>query len=164
MLGLRPTAEVARARTILLELERLWNHLNDIAAVCAGVGLAAGTCASLRSPSEHANSMPQLTGHRFLFGSIAVGGNHLSFNRSTAHATNWRAIEPNPKAPGGSCSSTAPSGPSAGDRSRHARGRLALGAVGPAARASGVAEDARTDTDGARLQRLHDHRPPTRRR
>ena len=29
-------------RTILLELERTWNHLNDIAAVCAGVGLAAG--------------------------------------------------------------------------------------------------------------------------
>ena len=40
--GLRPAAEVARARTVLLELERLWNHLNDIAAVCAGAGLAAG--------------------------------------------------------------------------------------------------------------------------
>ena len=37
-----PTGDVARARTLLLELERLWNHLNDIAAICAGVGLAAG--------------------------------------------------------------------------------------------------------------------------
>ena len=37
-----PTAELARARTMLLELERIWSHLNDIAAVCAGVGLAAG--------------------------------------------------------------------------------------------------------------------------
>ena len=31
-----PAPELARARTILLELERSWSHLNDIAAVCAG--------------------------------------------------------------------------------------------------------------------------------
>ena len=36
-LGLVPTAELRRARTILLELERTWSHLNDIAAICAGV-------------------------------------------------------------------------------------------------------------------------------
>ena len=41
-LGLVPTAELARARTLLLELERMWSHLNDIAAVCAGRRLAAG--------------------------------------------------------------------------------------------------------------------------
>ena len=35
-LGLRPAAELARVRTILLELERVWSHLNDISAVCAG--------------------------------------------------------------------------------------------------------------------------------
>ena len=42
-LGLEPTPELARARTILLELERVWNTLNDIGAICAGVGMAAGT-------------------------------------------------------------------------------------------------------------------------
>ena len=42
-LGLVVSPETARARTILLELERVWSHLNDIGAVCAGVGLAAGT-------------------------------------------------------------------------------------------------------------------------
>ena len=41
-LGLTPHAELARVRTILLELERMWSHLNDLAAVCSGVGLAAG--------------------------------------------------------------------------------------------------------------------------
>ena len=41
-LGLQPSPELARVRTILLELERVWNHLNDISAVCAGTGLAAG--------------------------------------------------------------------------------------------------------------------------
>ena len=48
-------AELARARTILLELERIWSHLNDIAAVCAGVGLAAGNNALRRArPSARA--------------------------------------------------------------------------------------------------------------
>ena len=42
LMGLEPTPELARARTILLELERVWNTLNDIGAICAGVGLAAG--------------------------------------------------------------------------------------------------------------------------
>ena len=41
-LGLAPDVELARVRTILLELERMWSHLNDLAAICAGVGLAAG--------------------------------------------------------------------------------------------------------------------------
>ena len=70
-LGLAPTPELARARTILLELERVWSHLNDIAAVCAGVGLAAGNnrfaaLTERRPPAERA-----LTGHRFLFGIVA---------------------------------------------------------------------------------------------
>ena len=41
-LGLGAPPELRRARTILLELERVWSHLNDISAVCAGTGLAAG--------------------------------------------------------------------------------------------------------------------------
>ena len=55
-LGLGTTAELARVRTILLELERTWNHLNDIAAVCAGVGLAAATTASLGPTSARGAS------------------------------------------------------------------------------------------------------------
>jgi NADH:ubiquinone oxidoreductase subunit D len=39
-------------RTILLELKRVWNHLNDIAAICAGVGLAAGNNAFAPSPQH----------------------------------------------------------------------------------------------------------------
>ena len=65
-LGLGTTAELARVRTILLELERTWNHLNDIAAVCAGVGLAAGNnrFAGLTERARRLNA--HLTGHRFL--------------------------------------------------------------------------------------------------
>ena len=65
--------QLARARTILLELERIWSHLNDIAAVCAGVGLAAGNnhFAALTERARRLNA--RLTGHRFLFGAIEVG-------------------------------------------------------------------------------------------
>ena len=60
----------ARVRTLLLELERAWSHLNDIAAVCAGVGLAAGN-ALFTSLSERARRLnADLTGHRYLFGSM----------------------------------------------------------------------------------------------
>lgn len=82
-LGLESTPELARARTILLELERVWNTLNDIGAVCAGVGLAAGTSrfAALVDDARRLNE--RLTGHRFLFGSVAVGGSALDLDTET---------------------------------------------------------------------------------
>jgi Ni,Fe-hydrogenase III large subunit len=64
---------VARARTILLELERVWNTLNDIGAVCAGVGLAAGNNRFLALTDEARGRMHAYWA-RFLFGSIVVGG------------------------------------------------------------------------------------------
>ncbi|MCZ7664270.1 MAG: hypothetical protein M5U22_15660 [Thermoleophilia bacterium] len=71
-LGLRPTPEIARARTLLLELERLYNHLSDIGAACAGVGFALGNMAfaSLKERTQRLNA--RLAGHRFLFGTIGV--------------------------------------------------------------------------------------------
>ena len=73
-LGLVPTAELARARTILLELERMWSHFNDIAAVCAGVGLAAGN-SSFAALTERARRLnAALTGHRFLFDCVRGRG------------------------------------------------------------------------------------------
>jgi Ni,Fe-hydrogenase III large subunit len=75
-----PTPELARARTILLELERVWNTLNDIGAICAGVGLAAGTTrfAALVDDARRLNE--RLTGHRFLFGSVQVEGSRLDLD------------------------------------------------------------------------------------
>jgi len=143
ILGLRPTVEVARARTILLELERLWNHLNDIGALCAGVGLAAGNMRFLALTEQARRLNAQLTGHRFLFHSIAVGGNQLAFDVDNARAelaairaqseSAWRELLFN--------SSFNDRLPDIGIVTREVA--LELGAVGPAARASGVAEDAR---------------------
>ena len=141
--GLRPTAELARVRTILLELERTWNHLNDIAAVCAGVGLAAGNMffAALTERARRLNE--QLTGHRFLFDAVEVGGSRLGGDVAAAREElasiaadskgGWRELLFN-----ASFQDRLPDvGTISADDARE------LGAVGPAARASGLAEDTR---------------------
>jgi Ni,Fe-hydrogenase III large subunit len=145
-LGLAPAADLARARTILLELERMWSHLNDIAAVCAGAGLAAGntTFAALTERARRLNAT--LTGHRFLFGTVRVGGSDLALDADAVRAAraevaelratssrSWRELLFN-----ASFQDRLPDIGIVG--AGHA---VRLGAVGPAARAAGVREDAR---------------------
>ena len=146
LLGLAPTADLARGRTILLELERLWSHLNDIGAICAGVGFAAGNSgfAALTERARRLNE--RLTGHRFLFGAVQVGGSRFTLTRDDlAHARTeleelraesrraWRELLFN--------ASFQDRLPDVGVVS--AEDGRALGAVGPAARASGLPDDAR---------------------
>ncbi|HEY7381363.1 MAG TPA: NADH-quinone oxidoreductase subunit C [Gaiella sp.] len=145
-LGTAVPSELARARTILLELERVWSHLNDIAAVCAGVGLAAGTShfAALTEQARRLNA--RLTGHRFLFGAVRVAGSDLALDeQAVAEARDelaalrrgagrgWRELIFN--------TSFMDRLPDVGVVA--AADALRLGAVGPAARAAGVAVDAR---------------------
>ncbi len=143
ILALRPSAPVARARTILLELERLWNHLNDIGAACAGVGLAAGNMRFSALTERVRRLNAQLTGHRFLFGSIDVGGNRVSFEVDGARGelaairaeseSAWRELLFN--------ASFSDRLPQIGIVTPEVA--LELGAVGPAARATGIVDDAR---------------------
>ena len=145
-LGLVPDAELARVRTILLELERLWSHLNDIAAVCAGVGLAAGNNAFAALAERGRRLNAALTGHRFLFGSIRVGGSALMLDDAAVRGTRaeidairvdsereWRELLFN-----ASFQDRLPEIGivTAADGER-------LGVVGPARRAAGVEEDVR---------------------
>jgi Ni,Fe-hydrogenase III large subunit len=145
-LGQRASAELARARTMLLELERVWSHLNDISAVCAGTGLAAGTqrFAGLAERARQLNA--QLTGHRFLFGTVRIGGSDVELDAGRASsareelarlrveaASGWRELVFNR---------------SFDDRLVdvgivRARDARRLGASGPAARAAGVEVDTR---------------------
>ena len=149
--GVRAGPELARARTALLELERVWSHLNDISAVCAGTGLAAGAqgFAGLTERARRLNA--RLTGHRFLFGTVEVGGSRLSLDDETvaaaraelaelrtAAASGWRELLFN--------RSFQDRLPGVGTvRTRDAR---RLGATGPAARASGIEEDSRASSPG----------------
>jgi Ni,Fe-hydrogenase III large subunit len=146
-LGLQPSGELARVRTILLELERTWNHLNDIAAICAGIGLAAGNTffAALTERARRLNE--RLTGHRFLFNTVQVGGSKLNIDAGDVAAAQDELASIAADSKGGwrellfnaSFQDRLPDiGAISTDDAR------TLGAVGPAARASGLAEDART--------------------
>jgi len=68
------TPRASWLRTLLIELERLYNHVGDIGNICAGAGFHAGTSqgAILKERLQRLNE--ELTGHRFLMGVVGVGG------------------------------------------------------------------------------------------
>ncbi len=118
----------------------------DLAAICAGVGLAAGNnhFAGLTERARGLNA--RLTGHRFLFGTINVGRSDLTVHRDDARAagaevaalraearSGWRELRFN--------RSFMERLPDIGVLDAAAATRL--GAVGPAARAAGLANDLR---------------------
>jgi hypothetical protein len=82
-------------RTLLLELERLYNHVGDIGNICAGTGLHAGTSrgAILKERLQRLNEA--LTGHRFLMGVVDIGGlrRDLEASALTEQARELAAIE-----------------------------------------------------------------------
>jgi Ni,Fe-hydrogenase III large subunit len=151
VLGLVPSRELRRVRTILLELERLYNHLNDIAAICAGVGFAPGNMAFAALKERAMRLNLALVGHRFLFGSIEVGRSRvglssalvdraraelLELRHDTARA--WREIQFSPTV------QSRLDGVGVLARDDAAR----LGTVGPVARASGLTLDTRAHSPG----------------
>ncbi len=135
-------------RTLLLELERLYNHVGDIGNICAGTGLHAGTArgAILKERLQRINEA--FTGHRFLMGVVDIGGLRRDFDGAaldelgdglarleadfTAYAEMLFATDSfvhRLKGPGRLDGATV----------------LALGGTGVTARASGVATDYRVD-------------------
>lgn len=149
VLGLAASRELRRARTLLLELERLYNHLNDIAAICAGVGFAPGNMAFAALKERAMRLNLSLAGHRFLFGSVEVGVSRLDLSspavdqargelRELRHDTAraWREIQFAPSVQGRLGD--------VGVLTHDAAARL--GAVGPVARASGLRQDTREDS------------------
>jgi len=62
------------ARVVLAELERLYNHLFDLASACSGAGFARGQMEGLRLKERVQRLCAQQGGHRFLFDTIVPGG------------------------------------------------------------------------------------------
>jgi Ni,Fe-hydrogenase III large subunit len=148
-LGLAPDRDLRVARTLALELERLYNHLHDIGALCSGVGFAAGAMAFAALKERAQRLIAELTGHRFLFGTIAVGRGVFALDSRTAAdararlrdlradtAAAWRELE--------FAASLQARLDGVGVLSLAAAERL--GASGPAARACGLRHDAREDS------------------
>jgi Ni,Fe-hydrogenase III large subunit len=162
-LGLWPDRDLRAARTLALELERLYNHLHDIGALCAGVGLAPGTMAfaALKERAQRLNAA--LTGHRFLFGTIAVGGGALALDAAAADqaratlrelrvdaAAAWRELV--------FATSFQARLDGVGVLARADAERL--GSVGPTARAAGVDRDVRTESPRLAYAGFTVARPP----
>ncbi len=145
--GLLPDRDLRVNRTVLLELERVYNHLNDISAVCAGVGFAPGTeeFAALKDRTQ--NAIAAAAGHRFLFGTVAVAGGGTELDAAAADklrmtlrelhadfAAAWRELKftVSLQARLGGIGIVGP------------EDAVRLGTVGPAARAAGLREDLRS--------------------
>jgi Ni,Fe-hydrogenase III large subunit/Ni,Fe-hydrogenase III component G len=65
---------VQALRAVLLELERLYNHVADIGALCNDVGFGIAHAHALRVRERLLRLNAQVTGHRLLRGGIYPGG------------------------------------------------------------------------------------------
>jgi Ni,Fe-hydrogenase III large subunit/Ni,Fe-hydrogenase III component G len=61
-------------RTILLELERIYNHIADIGAIATDVGFVVANAHAGRLREAAVNLNEELTGSRMLRGTVCVGG------------------------------------------------------------------------------------------
>lgn len=76
-LGIEVAHRSALIRALLVECERLYNHVNDLGALAndAGFGIANAHAGRLREKLLRHNA--QLTGHRLLRGALSLGGAEL---------------------------------------------------------------------------------------
>ena len=73
-LGIVPPPGAARTRAVALELERLYNHAAATAALCQATGLAVGQSAAEIALERLLRVNAAAFGHRYLFGVIDPGG------------------------------------------------------------------------------------------
>ncbi|HEY4896812.1 MAG TPA: NADH-quinone oxidoreductase subunit C [Solirubrobacteraceae bacterium] len=149
MLGLAPDLDLRRARTLLLELERLYNHLHDISAICAGVGFAPGSMAFAAFKERAQRLNRRLTGHRFLFDTVALAAGRLRIGEADARAAReeLRALCEEQRAVWRELCFAGSVQDRLGEVGQLTRDdAIRLGTVGPPARAAGVRHDTRSES------------------
>jgi Ni,Fe-hydrogenase III large subunit/Ni,Fe-hydrogenase III component G len=72
--GIEIPESAAAARTIVLELERLYNHVGDVGAIIGDTGFAVGQQHCLRIREGLLRVNKQVAGHRLLRGVVVPGG------------------------------------------------------------------------------------------
>ncbi len=73
-------------RTICLELERLYNHVADIGAICTDVAFVTANMHAMRLKERVLRINEQLTGNRLLRGMAFLGGVRFDFDKDQLHA------------------------------------------------------------------------------
>ncbi|HEV8586766.1 MAG TPA: NADH-quinone oxidoreductase subunit C [Methylomirabilota bacterium] len=72
--GCRPPARAAWLRVVLLELERLYNHVGDVGMIVNDTGYAFGHAHCFRLRERLLRLNARLSGHRLLRGAVVPGG------------------------------------------------------------------------------------------
>ena len=77
----------ARAlRTLCLELERLYNHVADIGAICTDVAFVTANMHAMRLKERVLRVNEQLTGNRLLRGMACIGGVRFDFDAGQVYS------------------------------------------------------------------------------
>jgi len=78
--GVEPPPRARALRTICLELERLYNHIADIGAICTDVAFVTAHMHAMRLKEEILRLNEELTGNRLLRGMACLGGVRYDFD------------------------------------------------------------------------------------
>lgn len=151
-----PTRATA-LRTIWLELERLYNHIGDLGNICAGVGFAVGASFGARLKEDVQRLNERLIGNRFLHGACQIGGVRRDLTpdgERDLDATLTRVARQFGDFVALITDSETTQERFAGTGVLSRETAQALGAVGVAARASGIDADSRRDHPHAFYDRL----------
>ncbi len=148
LMGVEVPNRASWARVLLAELERLYNHVGDLGNMCAGIGFQPGVSRLGWLKERLLRANDALTGHRYLTGIVAPGGLAFDLDPSGLAALPAMLDEVGTELAAAVRSVVRSEGVMA---RFHGTGRMpaetatALGALGVAARASGVATDLRAD-------------------
>ena len=75
--GIEVPGRASSFRVVFQELERLYNHIADVGAICADTGFAVANTHAMRLREDVLRLNERLTGHRLLRGAIVPGGVEL---------------------------------------------------------------------------------------
>lgn len=146
--GLSVPVEAERTRAVALEMERIYNHVASLAALCQATGLGVGQAQMEMLLEECLRLNAATFGHRYLFNVVTIGGVQRGGDLTTLEArldslcSRFAAQAKALLATNSFVDRLSAAGvvtPEAASR---------LGLVGPVARASGVDVDARRDHPG----------------
>jgi len=147
--GVVPPRGSGRLRALLLELERIYNHVADVGALCndVGYGIAQARALTLREQLLRMNA--EVTGHRLLRGAVRPGA--TSLRRAPREAELAEIASRFEDLVGLVSSNTVVMDRFRGTAVLSRADAQAIGTVGTVARASGLTLDARIDHPGVDL-------------